>query len=354
MKKKLKKLFDRFWTLSDKFHFDIILEDYNKPFYFEKPKFIDNRINDSYNEDNRKWIHSEYIKVLKRKIIIEPDYSFCITDFNKIIKTSVYYSKLSPSFPRYFLSRLKNKNSFYPKVILFDGDMGCNYFHFFSDVFNKYWLLQKIDDYENTPVIIGEKTYKKKYFQYLLKYSDIKKINWVVQRNNEYISAGEVYFIKPMPYKKEYFEKTKKILIKQDSSESRRVFLNRSEKTGRYIENFYEIEPILQKYKFEIVDTDNIALDCQANLFNSVQYMISIHGAGETNIIFAKSSLRFLELNPENRIACQYYWLAKELGIDYYDVILGGLLPFTNIYPEKGFRLDSKKLEEAIIRMINH
>lgn len=353
MKEKLKKVFDGFWTLSNKFRFDTILEKSSQPFYNEEPNFTDDIINSSYRKDNKKWSHSEYIKVLKQKITIEPDYSFCITSFNKIIQSSVHYPNLTPSFPRYIINLIKNQKSFYPKVILFDGNVGSNYFHFFSDIFNKYWLIQQLEDYEKIPVVIGEKTYNTKYFQYFLEHSELKKINWVVQRKNQYISTDEVLFIKPMPYKKEYFEKIKKLVIKEDSSESRRIFLNRSKKTGRYIENFHEIEPILKKYRFEIVDTNNTTLAYQAKLFNSMQYLISIHGAGETNIIFSRKSLNFLELNPKNRVACQYYWLSKELGIDYYDVILGGKLPSTHVYPEKGFHLNPQKLEEAIIRMIN-
>jgi capsular polysaccharide biosynthesis protein len=157
-----------------------------------------------------------------------------------------------------------------------------------------------------------------------------------------------------MPYKKDYFKKIKNLIINKDNNENRRVFLNRSISTGRYIENFHEILPILKYFNFEIIDTNNTTLDFQAILFNSTQFLVSIHGAGETNIIFAKKNLRFLEINPANRISCQYYWLSKELGIEYYDVILGGNLPETNRYPEKGFYLDPLKLEEAINRMINH
>jgi capsular polysaccharide biosynthesis protein len=156
-----------------------------------------------------------------------------------------------------------------------------------------------------------------------------------------------------MPYKMEYFKKIKKIVILKDSNKNKRIFLNRSKSTGRYIENFHEIDSILKKFNFEIIDTNNTTLDFQANLFNSIQFLISIHGAGETNIIFSKKTLKFLEINPSNRISCQYYWLSKELQIDYYDVITGNELPMTNTYPEGGFYLEPKKLDDAINRMIN-
>ena len=354
MREKLKKISDRFWTFSDKFDYDSILERNTQPFLGEIPKFLDAEINDSFTHENRRWIHTEYIKRLRRKIVIEPEYAHCITGFNIIVKSSVFHPGLTPSFPRYILHFFNRNRSFYPKVILFDGQVGTNYFHFFSDVFSKIWLIQKIEGYENLPIIIGEKTFNTKYFQRLLRQPEIKKLNWVIQKKNHYISTNELFLVKAMPYKKEYFAKVKKMLIDQDSTVSKRVFLNRSKKTGRYIENFLEIQPILKKYHFEIVDTDKTTLDYQASLFNSIHCLIGIHGAGETNIIFAKQNLRLLEINPANRISCHYYWLSKEVGIEYYDVILGGELPSTNDYPEKGFYLEPKSLDEAIARMFNH
>ncbi len=355
IKSKIKKIVDKCWILTDNLNYEIVLENKAKPFQLEKPCFIDDAVNKSYKLDNEKWTHSEYIKILKKRIIIEPDYSYCITNFNKIIVSSAFYPNLIPSFPRYLFNRLFKHRKYFNKVILFDGQVGCNYFHFFSNIINKIFLIEKNENYLNIPMIIGEKTYNTKHFQYLLNNSNFKQYNWIIQKNNEYFIVDELIFINPLPYKKEYFEKIKKILITKDSTDNRRVFLNRSKDVGRYIENLHEIEPILNKFNFKIVDTNNTTLDFQANLFNSIQFLISIHGAGETNIIFSKKNLRFLEINPANRIACQFYWLSKELGIEYYDVILGGDLPMPYTYPtEGGFYLEPKKFEEAINRMINH
>lgn len=354
MKQKIKFFFDKFWELSDDFDFKILHEQECKPFKSQTPNFLEKEVNDSYNYDNNKWVHTEYIKNLKKNIIIEPDYLYCITDFNKIISTSAFYPNLKPSLPRYFLSLLRKKQIKIPQAILFDGQVGLNYFHFFSDVLSKIWLIKKIENYKNIPLIIGEMLYNTKYFQYLLTHSELKKFNWIIQKRNQYITVVDIYFIKPMPFKNEYFEKTNAMLLKhQNQNRVKKIFLNRSVKSGRYIDNFHEIEPILKKYNFEIIDTDNKTLDFQVNLFYSTKYIISIHGAGQTNIIFSDKSLRFLEINPCNRISSHYYWLSKELNINYYDVILGDILTNVNIYPEKGFYLEPKKLENAILRMLN-
>lgn len=114
-----------------------------------------------------------------------------------------------------------------------------------------------------------------------------------------------------------------------------------------------QILPILSKYGFEVVDLDGKPFLYQINLFSSLSHLISIHGAGETNIIFSDSSMRFLEILPGNRLSCQYYWLANVLELSYYNVIKGGDLPGIRVYPEGGFHLSPEKLEQAIQKMIS-
>jgi hypothetical protein len=340
---------DKCWQLTDQITYKLISSNESKPFENENPDFLDSRVNTSYSKDNKKWTHKEFVIHLSIPTIIEPDYSCAIVRFNKIFQPSVFSTSLKPSFPRYILSFFKKKRR-YEKAIIFDGYAGANYFHFFSDVFHKTWMFEEIIGYEKIPIIISEKIYHKKYFQYILKNTELSKLDWVIQKTGEYISVKETWFLKPMPYKYEYFKKTKQLLIgkPETNDDQRKLFLNRSNETGRYINNFDEIRPILKKYNFEIIDSNDESMEWQISTFQSAKYLISIHGAGQTNIIFSDEQLRFLEINPENRISCQYYWLSKILNIEYYDVILGGKLPFTNQYPEKGFYLDPFKFEKAI------
>ena len=230
--------------------------------------------------------------------------------------------------------------------------VGTNYFHFFSDVIGKIWLLSYIPNGNSLPLIIGEKSYNTKYFQYLLKNTELSEFNWVVQKPDEYIKVRTAYLLKPMPYDSHNFARIKQMLNLPKAESTRRVFLNRSKESGRYIENYEEIKKILDEYRFEILDTNNTTLDFQALLFDSTKYLVSIHGAGNTNIIFAQQGLRFLELNPANRIACHYYWLSKSLSIDFYNVVLGGSLLTTHVYPEPSFSIDARKFETALIKLL--
>ena len=109
IKEKIKKIIDHFWKYSDDFAYETLFNRDGKPFENEHPEFIDDKINNSFIFDNKKWLHSEYIKHLTKKIIIEPDYTYSITDFNRIILSGAFYPALKPSVPRYLFSKFKKK-----------------------------------------------------------------------------------------------------------------------------------------------------------------------------------------------------------------------------------------------------
>lgn len=353
IKQSLKAYLDKAWQVTDKLGYEVLADKVTYPFANQSPSFTDAAITDSYTADNRNSPHFEYVKRLRKNVVIEPDYGYCITGWNKIAGAGVYFPKLKPSFPRYIAARLKGNVEHIGKAILFDGRLGNNYFHFFSDVLSKLWLLDQFPELKTYPLVIGHKVYDTRYFQYLLNNTELKNRNWLVLKPGQYLQATEIVFIRPAQYSKTYFLRTKALLnLRDNPAENRRVFLNRNIKSGRYISNLDEIIPVLAKYNFEIIETEGMPFDKQAELFNSIKHLISIHGAGGINIIFSKPGLRFLEISPTNRIACQFYWVAKALGVEYYDAILGGALPQTHTYPEKGFHVDASKLEAAIQRLL--
>lgn len=353
LKDRIKKIVDNVWVLTDDVDYEIILNREERPFQYETPDFIDEKVNQAYLSDNKSIQHVEYVRKIKEKVIVEPNYSYCIIGFNKIVSFTAFYPWLLPSFIQYVISFFSSKKKI-QTAVLFDGDIGANYFHFFSDVINKIYLLSKIENGHEIPLIIGEKTYNTKYFQHFLKRTDLKKHNWLVQKKGEYIEVGNIYILHPFPYEKKYFEKTKSILyISAKENASKRIFIDRSEKVGRRISNFNEIEPILEKYGFEIFDTADKELEFQINLFGSAKYVIGLHGAANANILFSDKSLRFLEISPGNRICSHYYWLSKVLNIAYYDAILGEDILQVNVFPESGFYLDPVKFETAVIKMLD-
>lgn len=349
--KTLKKIADKFWLHSTESPEKYLEIRKLKPFDHLVPKFKDERINDSLTYDNTTYFHTESVGFFKR-VTIEPDFSYFLRRPRTLLTVSMFYSGTIPSLPRFIKSQLL-KTSNLEECVLFDGQVGKNYFHFFSDVINKIWLIKK-KGLDHLPLIIQSEVYDKSYFQYIYTQTTLLKgLHFFIQEKGQYIQCNKVHLLKPLPYDPEYFQLLRKAILPQKHEKPfRKVFLNRIRTSGRYIENFKEIEPILIENGFEIIDTALMPFEEQIQFFQETAYLVSIHGAGNTNILFAPKELRFLEICPENRIAGQYYWLSTTLGIEY-DMILGGKLSGLGCYPEGGFTLEPAIFESALLNLLN-
>ncbi len=341
-----------FWGYSEKLKHEQLAKIEIKPFRNLECKFQELEVNKSYISDNKKWEHKEEVIKIIEPCIIEPVYANVLFNFNHIYSNSVFYSTLKPSVPKYLKTLFFSDFTELDESIIFDGGVGTNYFHFFSDIFSKLWMLEKYNIKLSIPLLIDTHTYHTKYFQYLLKNTEISSYNWHLMK--KHVKSKITYILRPLPYSFEYFNKTKNFLIRsiQKKQFHERIFLNRSVSSGRYIENFTEVEKILKKYDFQIFNTNKIPLNEQISLFNGAKIIISIHGASNTNLIFSERGAKFLEISPQNRISCHYYWLSSVLNVEY-NVILGGCLPYIRIYPEKGFTLDPLKLENYILEFLS-
>jgi hypothetical protein len=354
MKDYIKKVIDKIWVVNRSNDYEELLFSQSKPFESEIPQFLDSSINQSFKRDNEYHFHGQFIRKYLGNIFIEPDYLFCIRNFNEIIESSISIIQL-PSFPRYLRSKFSRTTQL-PRAIILDGQLGVNYFHFYSDVLGKLWLIKKIDNYSDIPILVSSKVFNTKHFQYALKSHFFQGLNILVPHNSQYIVTKELYLLSALPYDNCSFKKVA-AQFKHDlpsAIPTRRIFLNRQRNSGRNISNFESIIPILEKYEFEIVETENMSLTEQIQLFQSAKELISIHGAGNINIIFSDERLKFLEIMPASRIACQYYWLSKTLKISYYDCILGGNLEMSSNEDKTSFILEPLKLENAIIALLKN
>jgi len=320
-----------------------------KPFENEILLFEDDIVNNSFQNDNKKWYHNEFIYLLLGKSLIEPSNMICIKGFRTIILETITGQNERPSLWKYLVYRIfKNRPQKYKKAILFDGSLGRNYFHFFSDIINKIWLLDKFNFDKNIPFIIPKKNFEKTYFQYLYQNTELKDRVWIVQDNQTWIETESLFILKAMPYDKVYWQKTVSLVNIDRKKGFKRIFLTRSKQAGRFLKNFDKIVPVLNKYDITVIDTEKMSFQEQINTFAGAEFIIGIHGAGNTNIVFSDwEKLTFIELIPSNRIACHYYWLSSILGIKY-DVVKGSALDEAN-----AFEVCLDKLERTVNKYLN-
>jgi len=99
----------------------------------------------------------------------------------------------------------------------------------------------------------------------------------------------------------------------------RRVYISRQNSPKRKVTNELELIKLLREYDFEIVETENMTFIQQMSLFNSTRWLISIHGAGLTNMMFMQKHTNILEFREENdKWNNCYFSLASAHNLNYY------------------------------------
>ena len=123
--------------------------------------------------------------------------------------------------------------------------------------------------------------------------------------------------------------------------------------------NFRQLEPILKKYHFEIVDLEGMRVSDQILLFQNMKILLSVHGAGLTNMIFS-DNLKIIELignvDQENdfQFYVIYYILSQVMKHQYsfLECECEGAYSGKNIRQFYNVRVNIKRIEKLISSLI--
>ena len=324
-------------------------------FAASNPKFESSAINQEFERVNKKWPIQEFLVEISNRLYIEPLFGMGLHGLRFIDPTTVSFWGTNPSFSGYITSKWRKKNTL-ESAVIFDYNLGLNYFHFFNDVLPKLFLIDS-NSLENYPLLIHERIFNCKHFQFLFQELEfVRNRPWLIVQDNTYFEVRQSWHIKPMGYQTTYQTKIQELLIKFKSKlePSKKIFLNRSLKSGRNISNMDELKTILHDQNFLIIETEKLSIPEQLLIFSEASHIISIHGAGNTNLLFSPKSVRFLEIMPKNKISSHYYWLANSLNVDYYSILLG-----ETISPKIGskdgvFRVDPLALKKSIQQLLGN
>lgn len=110
------------------------------------------------------------------------------------------------------------------------------------------------------------------------------------------------------------------------SGGNRRIFISRRLADCRKITNESEVQSCLQEYGFETFDLEKVSFRDQVNLFAEAEIILSTHGPGLTNILFAPPGAHVVEI-LESCVLRNVYWsLSDALGLQYW-YFLGETVP---------------------------
>ncbi len=101
--------------------------------------------------------------------------------------------------------------------------------------------------------------------------------------------------------------------------EKKRVYISRSDAAYRCVQNESLLLPILEKHGFTIVTTSHMSIFEQIALCRSADLLLSVHGAGLTNMLWMHPGAKVAEIRRRGDAHNNcYFSLANALDISYF------------------------------------
>ena len=117
----------------------------------------------------------------------------------------------------------------------------------------------------------------------------------------------------------DYVSSAKKITLKIGE----RLYLSRSKSKKRTISNEDAVINILKEYNFKVIYNEDYTFFEQVSLYSQAKFLISIHGAGLSNLLFMPQGTTVFEFhkkptNPSDRHNLVYWYMSDALNHKYY------------------------------------
>ena len=196
------------------------------------------------------------------------------------------------------------------------------YFHWIFDALERSELV--IEDLKDYPLLVPEEFYEKQFVAESLNHL---KLNYIVLKKNQLYRIKDLLITSKTAMSGNYNETILRSLInrfKNNSEfinipEKENIFIYRDSKIGRNIENFTEIRPILDKYKYDIVDFEKFTFTEKISLLRGCKNLLGMFGSGLSNMIFLNEGNNLIEIRNENDNKNNaFFSLASACNLNYY------------------------------------
>jgi hypothetical protein len=294
---------------------------------------------------------------------IEPKFGYIVTEHGTLIEDSMTTNLgiiaepwkqglPSPSEFRDATKKGSHRVIHHPKIISLRHLWEWNYYHFYVDILSRLRALDDAGIDKSIPLALGNYADDVAFVKQIIGIGSLASRNWVLP-GHDFVSADEVYYCRTQQSWKARLSYPVSLmnLPRPNLSSRDRIFLVRPLAATRRILNQPEIEPVISKYGFRTVDTSQMSVKDQIDLFADARHLIAVHGAGMVNVIYRQGApLSVLELRPDvYNVECMQD-INKDYG--YYTDILGGKSDSSEAQ-HANFTVDPATLEQKIVEMLD-
>jgi capsular polysaccharide biosynthesis protein len=203
-------------------------------------------------------------------------------------------------------------------------DWSYGYFHWLTDVLTRLYVVRKR---VNQFVLLLPAAYETlEFVQASLKCFGVTEVDYV--RQNEVIRCRRLF----MPshtapsghYNEGAIRGVRALLLNcfgavESRGNSERIYVSRGRAPKRRLLNEEPTREVLEEFGFETIYAEDYSFAQQVEIFSRARYIVSNHGAGLTNMLFAREGGSVLELRHHtDAINNCYFTLAAALGLNYF------------------------------------
>jgi len=209
--------------------------------------------------------------------------------------------------------------------IILSCDHDPNYFHWITECLPKLAFIDSLEQYKDAPLLIYKGLHKN-LEQALKRVNKNKRRRIYLKPNHSYQVQNLIYpsalsrvvdryqgdpvFDRDIVLSHEWIQKVVRLLkgnVGSIQKPWRKMYLTRR-KGLRSVENRVQVEQVMKKQGFEIIDLDGPSLDDQIWLFSQASIIVAPTGAALTNLLFCQPGTRVIILMSNHEVTNYYFW----------------------------------------------
>lgn len=211
------------------------------------------------------------------------------------------------------------------QALVCSNDWSKEYFHWFSDVLPKILAFSNAYEKEPLPTLIIPHHLSQSSF--ITQSLNLLKVPYKIVNKWEKVKITQLFYPTAVAPTGNYSpaitlqlnQKLVQANYQLSKKYSSRIYISRAKAPQRKVLNEDKLTPILKKYNFEILHFEDLAWTEQISICNNASILISIHGAGLTNMLFMPKGSTILELRKKGDAGNNcYFSLASALNFNYF------------------------------------
>jgi capsular polysaccharide biosynthesis protein len=279
------------------------------------------------------------------KTIVSPR-NFTIFETYSHVNGIRFFGKLKTIFKFLFTPKRRTLE----RAVWIHDNFSNNYYHWLTECLPRYLFAQgEIDDHV---VLVPEKF---KNYSFIIESLNLLGIEFTFFKQNESVFVSDLVLTSLIGRVAEYRPELLTMLRgklnipdRPTQVPSRMIYIRRKPAKARNILNDLEVIKVMEEYNIECHFFEEYSLKEQMELMNKTVFLVSIHGAGLTNMLFMPQNSFILEFRNEFDEGYSpncYFNLASELSMNYYYTTNKGTAPKTN---QADYEIDIIKLKVAL------